>query len=197
MDYYNSALNYIIAIWAVLMIVIAIVAVIGIISYVLQSLGMYRIAQRRNHHSPWMAWVPYANLYLYAELIDRDLVVGNNTVRNFPVWYTVYPLIISAASVILQIIAMIPIVGWVFGGLGMLACSAASITISTYVKYRFYKKYRLDQVTLFTVLSALVPLAEPIIIFTISKNPFVGEAVTGTPPSPPPAPAPNTYPPTY
>lgn len=194
MDYYNDMINFIIAIWAVMVVIFAIAAVIGIISYVFRGIGLYKIAQRRCHPNPWMAWIPYANMYLYAELIDRDMVVGNRTIRSFPVWYTVYPFIVSAASVLLQIIAIIPIVGWIFGGLGGLACSAASITISVYVKYRFYKKYRLDQVTLFTVLSALVPLAEPIIIFTISRNPFVGEAVTGTPPQPP---APNTYPPAY
>ena len=196
MDYYDNLVNWLIGLWAILVIFLAICAVIALISYIFQSLGMYKIAQRRHYPNPWMAWIPYANMYLYAVLIDQDLVVGKRTIRNFPVWYTVYPFIISGASIVLQIIAIVPIIGWIIGGLGGLACWVASVTFSVYVKYRFYKKYRLDQATLFTVLSFLVPLAEPFIIFNMSRKPFVGEAVTGTPP-PPPTPAPNVYPPTY
>ena len=182
---YNYLRDFFIAFWAVIVVILVICSIIGIISYVFRSLGLYKIAQRRYYPNPWMAWIPYANTYLYAVLIDQDLVVGKKTVRNFPVWYLVYPFIIGMVSFVLQLIVIIPIIGWIIGGLGGLACSVASLVIRIYVLYRFYKKYRADQVTLFTVLSALVPLAETFILFYISRKPFVGEAVDGTPPPQP------------
>ena len=201
-DWEDPWISFFLALGLFIVIFYAVIILISIFSYVFSSLGLYKIAQRRHHPNPWMAWIPYASLYLYAALIDQDLVVGKKTIRNFPVWNVVYPFIIAVAYISLQIFASFSIIGTNTGGLiGSLAGSllglvltGVSLTIYIYVRYRFYKKYRLDQVALFTVLSALVPLAEPIIIFIISRNPFVGEAAEGTPP---PAPAPNTYPPTY
>lgn len=32
--------------------------------YVLQSIGLYKMAKKLGHDSPWLAWIPFANIYL-------------------------------------------------------------------------------------------------------------------------------------
>ena len=170
-------------IWAIFMMFFAVAVVFAILSYVLYSIGLSRIAQRRQHPNPWMAWIPFASIYLYAILIDRDLVVGKKKIQNFPVWYLVTPFIIAFAAIVFQMISMIPLLGILIGFAGSLACSAAIITMQVYVKYRFYKKYRYDKAVMYSVLSSLVPLAEPIIMLIISKNEFNGEGADVPDPS--------------
>ena len=147
--------------------------IISILSYVLHAYGLYTIAKRRGHKDPWMAWVPFASRYLYADLISRDLEIGRFTLRNFPIFFTFSQVGISILSYVAFFTAMIPIIGWIIGGLFFLALVVFSAVAETYVSYRFYRKLFFDQVILFTILSAVVPLAEPIILFAIRNRSFV------------------------
>ena len=42
---------------------------LGITGYVLQALGMYRIAERRGIHRPWLAWIPVANSWVLGSIV--------------------------------------------------------------------------------------------------------------------------------
>ena len=48
------------------------IAILGAIAlYVLQSLGLYQIAQRRAIRHSWMSWVPVLNTWILGSLSDQ------------------------------------------------------------------------------------------------------------------------------
>lgn len=55
---------------------------LGIAAYVLMSLGLYTIAQRRGIKNPWMAWVPVLNLWILGSIADQYRYVVKGEVRS-------------------------------------------------------------------------------------------------------------------
>lgn len=53
-----------------------------IVAYVFESLGMYTIAKRRGIHKPWLAWVPYGNLWILGSISDQYRYVAKGQVRS-------------------------------------------------------------------------------------------------------------------
>ena len=151
----------------VLLAIVLIALVIALVEYIITAFSLYKIAKRHGHSDPWMAWVPYASNYLFADLIGKEIRVGSMTIRNFPVWYVVYPFIITAISGVASIFSIIPFIGWIVGGLISFAVLGLSVVVQVYVTYLFFKKYATEKATVYTVLSAVVPLAQPIILFII------------------------------
>lgn len=56
--------------------------VYSVLVYVLQSLGMYTIANRRGIHNPWLAWIPVANVWTLGSISDQYQYVAKGKVRN-------------------------------------------------------------------------------------------------------------------
>ena len=55
---------------------------LGIVMYILQSLGMYTIANRRSIKHPWMAWLPVTNMWILGSIADQYQYVAKGQVRN-------------------------------------------------------------------------------------------------------------------
>ena len=55
---------------------------IGIAAYVLQSLGLYTIANRRGISNPWLAWLPVGNMWILGSIADQYQYAANHKVRN-------------------------------------------------------------------------------------------------------------------
>lgn len=53
-----------------------------ILSYILQSLGMYTIAKRRQIRNPWLAWLPVGNMWILGSISDQYQYVAKGRVRN-------------------------------------------------------------------------------------------------------------------
>lgn len=54
----------------------------SILVYVLQSLGLYTVANRRGIHHPWMAWLPVVNLWILGSVADQYQYVAKGKVTN-------------------------------------------------------------------------------------------------------------------
>ena len=50
--------------------------------YVMESIGIYSIAKRRQIKKPWLAWFPVANLWLMGSISDQYQYVVKGRVRN-------------------------------------------------------------------------------------------------------------------
>ena len=50
---------------------------LGITVYILYSLGIYTIAQRRGIKHPWMAWLPVANMWVLGSIADQYRYVSH------------------------------------------------------------------------------------------------------------------------
>lgn len=54
----------------------------AIVSYVLSSVGLYRIAKRRGIHHPWLAWIPVGNGWLLGSISDHYQYVAKQKVTK-------------------------------------------------------------------------------------------------------------------
>lgn len=55
---------------------------IGILTYVLQALALYTIADRRGIKNPWLAWVPVASVWILGSISDQYRYVTKREVKN-------------------------------------------------------------------------------------------------------------------
>ena len=60
----------------------AVLSLISIAVYVLNSLGMYTIAQRRGINNPWLAWVPVGNMWILGSIADDYRLKAKGQVKN-------------------------------------------------------------------------------------------------------------------
>lgn len=54
----------------------------SILVYILQALGTYTIAMRRGINHPWLAWVPFGNLWILGSISDQYQYVAQGRVKN-------------------------------------------------------------------------------------------------------------------
>ena len=55
----------------VAVLVLLVCAAFAVVSYVLNAVGMYRIAKRRGIHHAWLAWIPVASNWLLGSIADH------------------------------------------------------------------------------------------------------------------------------
>lgn len=60
-------------------------ASLPLIAYVLQSLALYSLAERRQLRCPWLSWLPVGNMWILGSLADqyRLLSIGKKTYKRF------------------------------------------------------------------------------------------------------------------
>ena len=56
--------------------------VISVAAYVMQSVGLYSIADRRGIKKPWLAWVPVGNMWILGCISDQYRYVAKGQVKN-------------------------------------------------------------------------------------------------------------------
>lgn len=144
---------------------------LGAALFVLQAFGLYRIAQRKGIEHAWLAWIPFAQTYLYAEIIGEEITVGTLRIQQFPL---IYVAITYGSALIAAILSAIPVIGWALSLLLGPAIYAASI----YVMYRFFKKFQIESAVVFTVISAIFSIAFPFLVFSLREKPFADETIT-------------------
>lgn len=82
----DAVVSMVLGVMAVLSVVLVVIMVFAILCYVLQSLGMYTIAKRREIKYPWMAWIPVVNVWTLGSIDDQYQYVANGKVTNRRKW---------------------------------------------------------------------------------------------------------------
>ncbi len=152
---------------------VAVFLVLWLAYFLLTAFSLYHIAQRRGIEHPYLAWIPFAQTYLYAEIIGTNLKVGTKTIPQFP-W--IYVGINYGSFIIRQVLRVIPVIGFLL----RLLMGPAIYAINVYVLYRFYKSFATGNEVVFTILSAIVPVAIPFIFLYLRKMPFAEEEAVVT-----------------
>lgn len=179
----------------VYLVIIAVAFVIGIAAYVLQSLGMYAIAKRRNISNPVLAWIPVANMWLLGCIADhydeavkgvkkKTRVVLMVLFAAFLVTAVIYGVTMGiftsvmvannadSTAVIISAIAMLV-------GILLYLGVAVAMSVFQYIAYyKLLKSCRPDNAVLFIVLSIFLPTL-PIFLF-ICRNDDKGMPVQET-----------------
>lgn len=169
---------------------------LGIVMYILQSLGMYTIAQRRGIRHPWLAWLPVLNMWILGSISDQYRYVVRGQIRNRRKWLLVLSIVMLALSlaavggyvaVLVDIAMQIPDITyvisgqlpgggvlpalWVFGVIAAVWVLAVVATVLQYAcLYDLYASCTPNYKVLFLVLSILFNVTMPFLVFACRKK---------------------------
>lgn len=129
-----------------------IMTVICLVFYVLKSIGLYTLADKRGIENPWLAWIPVADLYIMGLLVG-DMDIFGYHLDNMGLWC---PVIVVGGA----ILGSIPVLG--------ILIYVALLVFTILFVYRLFSLYSTEAV-LYTVLSVLLCLF-PVFIFIIRNN---------------------------
>ena len=169
---------------------------LGIVMYILQSLGMYTIAQRRGIRHPWLAWLPFLHMWILGSISDQYRYVVRGQIRNRRKWLLVLSIVMLALSlaavggyvaVLVDIAMQIPDITyvisgqlpgggvlpalWVFGVIAAVWVLAVVATVLQYAcLYDLYASCTPNYKVLFLVLSILFNVTMPFLVFACRKK---------------------------
>ncbi len=166
---------------------------LGIVSYVLTSMALYTIAQRREIQKAWLAWIPVFNCWILGSLSDQYRYVVKGQVkskRKWLLWMNLLNLVLGLISTIWTVGIVINAISFgefaapifqsllrVFLLVGPMAILGIAITVFRFMAlYDVYMSLDPNNAVLFLVLSILVGIVEPFFLF------FNREKDTGMPP---------------
>ena len=170
-----------------------------ITGYVFQSLGMYRIAQRRGIHRPWLAWIPVANSWLLGSISDQYQYVTRQKVtkRRLTILILEIAMIVIYVGMLVSMFAMMfsmdasatamdgfGIVLVMLGGMFLLLGVAIAALVFAYLAcFDLFRSCRPQNEVIFLVLSIVIPITLPFFIFACS-NYDLGMPPRQVPPEP-------------
>lgn len=161
----------------------------GIASYVLSSLAVYTIAQRRGLNKPWLAWVPVVNVWLLGSLSDQYQYVVRRENKARRKWLLGLSLFVHLTAAVVAVLSIGMAVHAVMGGmygmreremfsrvmgsalsiLGMvlpLAGAAIAYAVIRFMAlYDVYRSLDPNNAVLYLVLSVLFSPTEPFFLF--------------------------------
>lgn len=154
--------------------------------YVLNSIGLYRMAKKMGHDKPWLAWIPIANMWLMFTLPDSEyrVLALNKVIEERSNAFWIYMAIQYGSTIVVTILSALPIIGY----LTILISPLVSIlTLLTYI-FMMYPVYK-DLFEMFLpeasaknyaiasiICAYFVPIVPPILILIVSgKEPIITE----------------------
>jgi len=147
--------------------------------YVLGSLGLYTVAQRRGIRRSWLAWIPLGNLWILGSLSDQYQYIARGKVKNRrKIILTLGIVLIAGYFLWLFTVIISAIAGGEVGAalsalFGVLAIGVAAIWLAVcqYMAcYDLFKSCDPDNAVLYLVLSILFSVTLPFFMFACRKK---------------------------
>ena len=167
--------------------------VFGLAHYVMEAVGLSKIAKSCRYPRPWLAWIPFANSYLIGKLAEVSAVRFGKTKRPYAAWiltlqiistvlWTVYMVVWTATMIIgipeysaaiiagdteampYAVFAMFPLMG-VFSILSVL-----QLVVQFLAYHLLFMLFDEKNAILYVLLSVLVSFAFPIILLILSRR---------------------------
>lgn len=177
-----------------LLIAYLVLLVFGVASYIMTSLGLYRVAKRRGIQDPWMAWIPFANEWLIGSIADeydshngikrkwRVLLLSLSIISTvgFIIFYVALIVMMVIMSTSQDVLSMLGMFFGTYGGMLIFAMLASALGFCRAVCiYKIFESTVPKRAVTYFVLYLLVPLAGPICLLACSKKgyPFPEEVV--------------------
>ena len=170
--------------------------VFSIVCYILQSYGLYTIANRRGIRNSWLAWVPVGNVWILGNIADQYQYVAKGKIKNRRKLLLGLDigLVVAAVGWLIAMLASALMSDGVASGfvtvvlimlLGYLLFLALAVTATVYMYLCYYDLYNScnpNNGVLFLVLSILFPVTISFFVFACRKKDL------GMPPRKQPAP---------
>lgn len=169
----------------------------GMVTYVLTSLALYCVAQRRGLNRPWLAWIPIVNCWIIGSLSDQYQYVVKGEVKSKRKALLILNVLNAVLSIVMTVIAVAMIVKLVNGavwGIGdrqlaekvlgplagilgmalpLLGIVIAFKVIRYMALYDIYRSMDPTNCVVFLVLSILFNITEPFFLF-FNRNKDLG-----------------------
>lgn len=165
---------------------------IGMVPYVFQSLGLYRIMEGRGMPNPWMAWVPVANYYALGAVGDDVNLRTRGKSTHLRIWMLVLGIVAAVGAIgflffyadLMGTLIMTggdpygndllfttgPMIGVVLFYLFLMAVSVAYTVFYGIAIYRLFQDYCPQNAVLYTVLSLILSVCAPFLIFAVRNH---------------------------
>ena len=161
-----------------------------VVSYILQSVGFYKIAKRRGIHNPWLAWLPIGNMWILGSLSDQYQYVAKGKLRNRRKMLLGLniAMIALAIPVVIGYVAMIAGIVTGFAASGVAAGAGAMIAVLGYLVilvlavidtvfvyialYDLYASCEPGSSVLYIIFSILIQVTMPFFIFSCREKDF-------------------------
>ncbi len=179
-DYSTNSidLSSIAGILAVFGIVIFLAIAISLTVYVFYAISLYTLANKRGMKNTFLAFIPIANTYFLGKITD-DICRTMNQKTNYAQKLLVFNIISVAASIILsplllvagllRNVAVLLVVVMLFYLLILLA-NVCYLVFFYIALYKIYKEYAPNNAVLFEIISIIVNISHPFILFAIRNN---------------------------
>ncbi len=183
------------ALSGILVIYIAILgfaSIIGIVSYVFQSIGLYRMAKNLGFNNCWMAWVPFFSTYIFGKIGSKYVKRDGRPSAKFGGWLIGLEIALFLVltgfivSLVLTVIFGISmetagvnspspsflggVISMLFTYLAILGISIAFSVIYYIAYWRMLSIFDSSNATAFLIISILFSITLPFFIFAVSKN---------------------------
>ena len=171
------------------------ILVINITMYVLQSIGLYTLADRRGLRHAWLAWLPVGNIWLIGAIADHYRTITRGEKQNRRLAILILSIAVYALVILAVVLIFVPIfrlavqagsgayldegqiIGQVlsgyFSGIGLAMLgnltSIALLVVQYVCLYDVYASCSPDSKTLYILLSILLGLA-PVFLFVCRKK---------------------------
>lgn len=162
----------------------------SIVSYVLQGLGMYTIAERRGIRNGWLAWVPIGNLWVLGSISDQYQYLAKGKIKNkrkamlglsIGMFVAYFPMIVLMVMAI-EGDEILAAVGMLFIGLAMMVMAIILLVLQYFALYDLFCSCQPSNAVLYLVLSIFISVTLPFFVFFVRKKDL------GMPPRKQPAP---------
>ena len=158
--------------------------VYSVVHYVLHSIGLYTIANRRGIHHSWLAWIPVGNLWLLGSVSDQYQYVVKGKIKNRRKAMLWMYIALFAVSLVWSILTMVNAfsantletanAGAVIGMIvSVLAVAVLTILITVFQYLAYYDLFvscNPNNAVLFLVLSIVFPVTLPFFVFVCRKK---------------------------
>ena len=158
----------------------------SLVMYVLNAVGLYRVAKRRGIHHAWLAWVPIGSNWLLGSISDHYQYVAKQKVTSKRKVLLILSLILVACLFVLigGVVALVLATEGMAGDaamvlavalmliayLGMLGLAIA-ITVFCYIAYYdLFRSCKPGNAVLFLVLSIIFNVTLAFFVFACSKS---------------------------
>lgn len=170
---------------------------LSMVVYVLHSLSLYTIANRRGIRHGWLAWIPVCNLWILGSIADQYQYVAKGKVKNrrklllglsiglaigYFLWLFATLFNLAAGNEGTALLLLI------LGGLAIAAVAIWLVVCQYLAYYDLYKSCEPGNAALYLVLSILFNITMPFFLFACRKKDG------GMPPRKQPAQPVNAYP---
>ena len=174
---------------------IAVSAVIGIAIYLLESISVYKMAKSAQIKNPWLAFIPVANDWVFGTLAEKYKKKNSTKSARFGIILPVLEgivLIEAIALTIFTVISIKEITGYALDAVNtstemapeqfmslipviilyfaLMAVAIAYAVVFFIALWRVYSSFDKSNATLYIVLSVILTISVPIILFIIRNR---------------------------